>query len=89
MAVKATKPQNEPDIFEYLSYREFLLDWVEFQKSFNAQFSIRKLSKMAGLSVGFLNQNIVSNWGWTIILLTLLSFPRHVEKTSVKKRCRS
>jgi len=47
------KSSDRPNIFEYQNYREFLKDWFNYLKM-EHHLSIRKFSKAAGISNGFL-----------------------------------
>lgn len=50
-----TSETKIPDISQYNDYRLFLRDWLEHKKSVRKQFSLRLLTKRAGLkSAGFL-----------------------------------
>jgi uncharacterized protein (TIGR02147 family) len=49
----ARSPER-PEVFRYLEYQGFLRDWLNYRKSAHAGFSIRSLSKQAGLAAGYL-----------------------------------
>ncbi len=45
---------ERPEIYKYSDYRLFLKDWLAFKKSSQSKFSLRSLSKKAGLASGYL-----------------------------------
>ncbi len=45
---------SKPDIYRYHDYREFLKDWFRYLKENHKGFSLRNLSKKAGISAGYL-----------------------------------
>ncbi|MCM2323377.1 MAG: TIGR02147 family protein [Oligoflexia bacterium] len=59
---RSTIPANQPaesrperpDVFRYHDYREFLADWLAYLKKLQPGFSLRLLSRQAGLASGYL-----------------------------------
>ncbi len=45
---------DRPEIFKYSDYRTFLKDWLVFKKASQSKFSLRGLSRQAGLASGYL-----------------------------------
>ncbi len=45
---------DRPEIYKYSEYRVFLKDWLDFKKKSQSKFSIRGLSRQAGLASGYL-----------------------------------
>ena len=46
----AQKQSAEPDLFTYLDYRRYLIDWFSWKKAKNSRFSHRAFMQRAGLS---------------------------------------
>lgn len=45
---------GKPNIFRYHDYMEFLTDWLEYLKTEQSGFSLRKLAAEAGIAIGYL-----------------------------------
>lgn len=45
---------GKPNIFRYHDYMEFLKDWLEYLKTEQSGFSLRKLAADAGIAIGYL-----------------------------------
>jgi uncharacterized protein (TIGR02147 family) len=55
MGLEAYQPKAvKPDVFSYTDYKVFLKDTLQFLKDRDPGFSLRKFSKQAGLSSGYL-----------------------------------
>ena len=54
MGIRQYQTQARPDIYQHHDYREFLGEWVEWNKSV-AKFSLRQLSSDCGFSPSYLS----------------------------------
>ncbi|MGH1469287.1 MAG: TIGR02147 family protein [Bdellovibrionales bacterium] len=54
MGLKKFKEIDKPTIYQFHDYRDFLKVWLEYRVSIAEKFSIRRLSKLAGISVGYI-----------------------------------
>jgi uncharacterized protein (TIGR02147 family) len=57
--------QDEPLIFNYHDYREFLRDYLRFQKKHTKSFNLRSLSKAAGFTPAFFTMVLNGRRSWS------------------------
>lgn len=50
------KTQKIPEILRYYDYRRFLLDWYEFKKSINKNYTYRFIAMKVNIDVGYLSK---------------------------------
>lgn len=49
---------NKPEVYKYTDYRKYIKDLLDYKKSSKSGFSIRGLSRKAGIAAGYLNMVI-------------------------------